>query len=689
MLFDKLKDTQLKSLKYGDDRPGGANSLEPIILKPILDVNTIGTIPTFNEAARENRKRIEALLNKTPRGLTFVSNQTGLQLSNTRLELSTGATLNRFGQSGGFGTEIARLLNTGIDATNTALGAFNRTANRLFRSTELLPYNPNNTITQVGALQGEHLDRFGLTPYINDNLKYINIVRANNSGIDSSNNRLVSLRRQLGVGSGAGSIIGRTQQKLKAFLGGVTSLTNAATSVANVFGGNSLLNQLNNKVNQIGRVAAPYLDPIIDRYIGGPGSVNGIGITTIRRFDFTNTKGQDTGRSSTRPFVGRAGGGLLNQTLSTYIGASIKYPGTINRITNKKPVPSVAINFSKLTAQINRANQSFFSASLDIDSVKYDYITESTNYINNKRIQIDLDRTSKTFDYVNEDSHRIPFYNRDDSANMMIVFQLINPFNGNDLPRIAFPAYINNFKVNTDATWNDISYIGRSEYLHVFHKFKRQVSFGFQIPCFNIVELRERHRALGNLESSLAGSYNNNKLGGIITKLYVGNYLRGETGIINSISYDIPNESSWDLEEQLAHNINVSINFTIIGNQLPEFKEDGGFFTAIPEGVKGKFIGNIAGLKKAGLTVNPVNVAVPTQVYTTKNRKKQAAANIISSIINSADPTAANFVGRDVLENPYRNFPQEPDPIPGIPGGFITDEEFEARKTILNAQEQQ
>jgi hypothetical protein len=230
---------------------------------------------------------------------------------------------------------------------------------------------------------------------------------------------------------------------------------------------------------------------------------------------------------------------------------------------------------------------------------------------NNKRIQIDLDRTSKTFDYVNEDSHRTSFYDRNDSANMMIAFQLINPFDGNDLQRIAFPAYINNFKVNTDATWNDISYIGRSEYLHVFHKFKRQVSFGFQIPCFNIVQLRERHRALGNLESSLAGIYgpivrnkptnritgkSGNRLGGIITKLYVGNYLRGETGIINSISYDIPNESSWDLEEQLAHNINVSINFTIIGNQLPEFKEDGGFFTAIPEGVKDKFIGNIVPL---------------------------------------------------------------------------------------------
>jgi hypothetical protein len=652
MLFDKLKDTQYKSLKYGNDRPGGGISPEPVIFKPILDANAVGTMPTFNEKAKENKKRVQALLRSTPRGLTFVSHQAGLQLSNTRLELSSGPTLNRFGENGGFGTEIAKLLNSGIDAANTAIGAYNKTANRLFRSTELLPYNPDNTITQAGALQGEHLDRFGLTPYINDNLKYINIARANNSGIGSTNNRLVLLQKSLGVGNGAGSIIGRTQQKLKTLLGGATSLLNTATSVANIFGGNPLLNQINNKVNQIGKIVAPYLSPLIDQYIVGPGSSNGVGITTIRRYDFTNSKGQDTGKNSTKPFTSRTGGGLLNQSIGTYLGASYKYPN----VSNKKPTSSVAINFNKLKNQINKANTSFHSALLDINTVRYEYLTESTNYKKGKRIEIELDRTSPTFDYVSADSHKTSFYDRDDSANMMIAFELIDPFSttASQLQRVAFPAYINNFKVNSDATWNDISYIGRSEYLHVFHKFKRQVSFGFQIPCFNIVQLRERHRALGNLESSLAGVYNDNKLGGIITKLYVGNYLRGETGIITSLSYDIPNESSWDLEEQLAHNINVSVNFTVIGNELPEFRKDRGFFTAIPEGVKDKFIGNIAGLTKAGLIVNQTNVSVPTQVYTVRNKNLSPLANPINIL---------------------------PNFIPGV-NGAVTDDEFEYYKVL-------
>jgi len=168
-------------------------------------------------------------------------------------------------------------------------------------------------------------------------------------------------------------------------------------------------------------------------------------------------------------------------------------------------------------------------------------------------------------------------------------------------------------------TWNDISYIGRSEYLHVFHKFKRQVAFGFQIPCFNIVELRERHRALGALESSLAGKYNGNKLGGILTRLYFGNYLKGETGIINNISYDIPNESSWDIDEKLAHNINVSVNFTVIHNELPTYQREGGFFNKTIANGANYFISSEQALIGTGATTDAFNEKIPNY-FTDVNR---------------------------------------------------------------------
>ena len=86
----------------------------------------------------------------------------------------------------------------------------------------------------------------------------------------------------------------------------------------------------------------------------------------------------------------------------------------------------------------------------------------------------------------------------------------------------------------------------------------------------------------------------------IFSRLYLGKYLYGEVGIINSISYDIPNDSSWDLDEQLAHNINVSINFTIIHNELPTYREKGGFLGINIENAADGFLSSFTAISKAG-----------------------------------------------------------------------------------------
>ena len=64
-LFSKLKDTKLKSLKYGDNSFGGGDSLEPIIQKPIRNDNAVGVQTRIQDVALENEKRVSILLNKT------------------------------------------------------------------------------------------------------------------------------------------------------------------------------------------------------------------------------------------------------------------------------------------------------------------------------------------------------------------------------------------------------------------------------------------------------------------------------------------------------------------------------------------------------------------------------------------------------------------------------------------------
>jgi hypothetical protein len=620
-LFDKLKDTKFKSLKFGSDKPGGGTSPEPIIQKPIKDNNLVGVEKTVADTAAENRDRISRLIKSTPRGINFLNKQSGLQLSNTRLELPKG---NIFG--------------SGINATT--------------RLTPLTFYNKETLLAQEGGNIGDHFDRFGLTPFMEDSYKYINIATSNNT---TKNNRLVGLQNKLetkyykltpGV-SITQSSVNILKSKVKGILGGISTFTNTLAGISNIFGGSPFLNSLNNKISGISRLVSPFLSPTVDQYIGGPGSKFGVGTTNIRRFDYTNDL--DKFRAVKEFSDIGARNGRVAYTSSSLYGASSEFnssPFIDKGVINEPPKSPIKSQFQRLQEQIRKPTISYDGANVSVgkDNTNYSYKTKSLPQNSNLPLNpqnFGLDKNNELFNYITNDSNRLDgMYDRNDGENMSVVFQLINPFTAQNLHRIIFPAYINGFKVNSNATWNDVSYIGRSESLYVYSKFKRTVSFNLQIPCFNIIELRERHRALGALESSLAGQYNNNKLGGILTRLYLGNYLKGETGIITDISYDIPNDSSWDIDEQLAHNINVSINFTVIHNDLPTYRREGGFFSkTIPNGAN-YFISSEKALINTGATSDTFNKGIPNKFTKVTRQKDNYPVNLFKNF--NITPSDAN-----------------------------------------------
>jgi hypothetical protein len=188
-------------------------------------------------------------------------------------------------------------------------------------------------------------------------------------------------------------------------------------------------------------------------------------------------------------------------------------------------------------------------------------------------------------------------FTRTDSDLLTLHFRPIDPFgdnfNGYD---IRFSAYMKGFKDNFDATWNEYNYVGRAESFYTYGRFKRNVSFNFDIPCFNKTQLLEKHRALGQLASTTAGSYNTNGLlGGVLLKVNVGKYLDNEYAILNNISYDIPDDSSWDVDEKLAMYLKVNVSLTIIHSKLPEYKvpevnSNAGFFGYLPNPIKNGYL---------------------------------------------------------------------------------------------------
>ena len=631
-LFDKLKDTKFKSLKFGNDKPGGGTGPEPIIQKPIEDNNLVGMESNVSDVIAENRDRISRLITQTPRGINFINKQVGLQLSNTRLELPK---------------------------TNV----FGAAANSSLRITPLAFYNKETLLAQEGGNIGDHFDRFGLTPFIEDSYKYNNIALANNS---TKNNRLVGLQNKLETKyfkltpdtKISQSGVNILKNKVKGILNGISTFTNTLAGISNVFGGSPFLNSLNTKISGVSRLVSPFLSPVVDQYVGGPGSKYGIGTTNIRRFVYTNDLDKFNALKEISDTKARSAK-INPNILGASSNASIAYNSDVNAEQFKIELPVSSINntFTKLNNQKTKQHASYGGKNFQEtgNRIKYNYVVALTN----PEMDVVKNRLSDSLNYFGDNKQTVSAFDRNDSENMSVVFQLIDAFSGNNLQRLIFSAYINGFKINSDAAWNDISYIGRSESLYVFNKFKRQASFNLQIPCFNIVELREKHRALGALESSLAGQYNDNKLGGVLTRLYLGNYLRGEVGIINNISYDIPNDSSWDLDEQLAHNINVSINFTIIHNDLPTYRGEGGFFSKTIENVAGGFITSQKALISTGASMDG-DLANPNTKFTKVERTENSSIQKSDKLVDLVTKTKI-----DTLLNQARNTIKTPQ-IPPI-----------------------
>jgi hypothetical protein len=164
-----------------------------------------------------------------------------------------------------------------------------------------------------------------------------------------------------------------------------------------------------------------------------------------------------------------------------------------------------------------------------------------------------------------------------DEKILSIIFTIINPFDQSPEP-ISLSAYIKGFRDNFDATWNEYNYVGRSESFYTYGKFKRNIGFSLDIPCFNKAELLDKYRKLGQLASTTAGAYNeNNLLGGVIIRLTIGNHINGDYGLLTNLSYEIPDDSSWDIDEGLAMYIKATFSFTIIQANLPKYTQNGLF----------------------------------------------------------------------------------------------------------------
>ena len=146
-----------------------------------------------------------------------------------------------------------------------------------------------------------------------------------------------------------------------------------------------------------------------------------------------------------------------------------------------------------------------------------------------------------------------------------------------------FRAFIDSFNDNYNATWNPVKYVGRGEDLYNYGGFGRTINMSFTCFAQSKAELIPMYKKLNYLASTLAPDYTSaGFMRGNILRLTMGGYLYEQPGFISSLTYDIPQETPWEISidakggadgsvKELPHMIKVSnLSFTPIHNFLPQ-----------------------------------------------------------------------------------------------------------------------
>jgi hypothetical protein len=142
---------------------------------------------------------------------------------------------------------------------------------------------------------------------------------------------------------------------------------------------------------------------------------------------------------------------------------------------------------------------------------------------------------------------------------------------------IVFRAYLTQFSDSTNAAWSDVKYVGRGESFYIYTGFSRKIQISFKVAALSAEEMEPIYQKLNYLMGNLMPDYKDNLImRGPLVKMTVGNWIDGQDGIINDLTYTIPNDSPWEIglpvngrNESLIlpHIVEVSMTFTPIGSQ--------------------------------------------------------------------------------------------------------------------------
>lgn len=592
-------DTSLKSLKFGKDRPGGGDSNQPYVQNPIqLEIKNpsfyndfilrggiLAPIEAANDVVRLSKYFADI---QNPNGILFTAKQNLLSRIGTKTEASKG-----IGYAGG-------ALNEGV-------------------------YLPTSTVAQAGVgFTGTHLNKQGIDPTgLFPGLgikKYQDVITDNQltGRIDLNNNRLVRLSTLISSNSGENNFafvkgynLNPTLENdvLISYGGGSDSIlgigkTKIKFSTGN--DGNPIKTLLNSPDYHLGDKV---LDPKNEEKFILP-----IGLSLVYQQSFKNFS----------PFVPY---NLTKSTLSSYQETQLDIvyePKSLNNTTaigkgswtQKDFIISSSFNtnsetkedFRKILNPTGEPQNTFLSVSPSYIDKNIEIRLNLGNpgqkgnissYTNGKKSTITgnslgpVDKVNASFIYkTNTDDGSNYGKAGFDNLNDIIPFYIAilnndTQVGGTYKKYMHFRSYIDSFSDSYDAEWNPQEYMGRAEKFYKYGGFSRKITMAFTIVAQSREEITIMYDKLNFLASSLApeylDSYTSGYMAGNIAYITLGGYLDDQPGVITSLSYDIPEDSPWEIGiddfglpvsgsdvRQMPHMIKANINFIPIHKFRPE-----------------------------------------------------------------------------------------------------------------------
>jgi hypothetical protein len=436
------------------------------------------------------------------------------------------------------------------------------------------PYLPTNTLAQVGlSVAGAHFDKQGLLPNGYFSPKYNDAVKTDQ---EVSTNRLYNLYYDKMIDTG---------------LNGIQGLP------------------IPNPINSVSLFPTEILN-----YRGGPGSTLGIGSTSIN-FSLGNRTGINNPlyTSNRNQFYGIAPGGA-NKVIVADPALALE-----NQQTYQNQPITQLVDFRKhLRDGIANSNILSESPSYTDKSIENRVFLGNPGRRDKNIISytagaiINGSDKAEALDKINAK----PLYSSrlvsDVDTNDLVKFR-IEAINNDDPGEgifIHFRAFIDSFSDNYSADWSPTQYIGRGEKFYTYNSFDRTINMSWTVAAQSKDELIPMYQKLNFLASNLMPDYNKEGyMRGALVRLTVGGYLYSQPGFITALTYDIPQEATYEIGiddvgesdpsvKELPHMIKVStFTFTPIHNFVPrkQINEYSGSLGAVSSFGKQRFIALAAG----------------------------------------------------------------------------------------------